>query len=48
VLVRFGILRPEVLRRQRKIAYFVLFAFAEVVTPVADPIVAPMIVMLPS
>jgi sec-independent protein translocase protein TatC len=46
-LVRFGVLRPEILRRQRKLAYFLLFAFAEIITPVADPIVAPMIVMLP-
>ena len=46
-LVKFGVLQPETLRRQRKIAYFLLFVFAEVVTPVADPIVAPMIVMLP-
>jgi sec-independent protein translocase protein TatC len=47
VLVRFGVLQPALLRRQRKIAYFLLFVFAELVTPVADPIVAPMIVMLP-
>jgi sec-independent protein translocase protein TatC len=47
VLVRFKVLKPEMLRRQRKIAYFLLFAFAEIITPVADPIVAPMIVMLP-
>jgi sec-independent protein translocase protein TatC len=47
VLMRFGILAPQMLRRQRKIAYFLLFVFAEVITPVADPIVAPAIVMLP-
>jgi sec-independent protein translocase protein TatC len=47
ILVRLGILQPGTLRRQRKIAYFALFVFAEVVTPVADPIVAPMIVMVP-
>jgi sec-independent protein translocase protein TatC len=46
-LVRFGVLKPEILRRQRKLAYFLLFAFAEIITPVADPIVAPLIVMLP-
>ncbi len=46
-LVRFGVVTPQMLRRQRKIAYFLLFAFAEIITPVADPIVAPMIVMLP-
>ncbi len=47
VLVRFGVVKPESLRKQRKIAYFLLFVFAEVITPVADPIVAPAIVMLP-
>jgi sec-independent protein translocase protein TatC len=47
VLVRFGILTPALLRSQRKIAYFILFAFAEIITPVADPFVAPLIVMLP-
>ncbi len=46
-LVRLGVLRTEMLRRQRKIAYFVLFVFAEVITPVSDPIVAPLIVMVP-
>jgi sec-independent protein translocase protein TatC len=46
-LVRFGVLKPEILKRQRKLAYFLLFAFAEIITPVADPIVAPMIVMFP-
>lgn len=47
VLVRLGVLQPNTLRRQRRIAYFLLFVFAEVITPVADPIVAPMIVMTP-
>ena len=46
-LVHFGVLKPEMLKRQRKIAYFLLFAFAEIITPVADPIIAPLIVMLP-
>jgi sec-independent protein translocase protein TatC len=46
-LVRFGVIQPSQLKRQRKIAYFLLFVFAEIITPVADPIVAPMIVMAP-
>jgi len=47
ILVQLRILSTEVMRRQRRIAYFVLFVFAEVVTPVTDPIVAPLIVMVP-
>lgn len=47
VLVRLRILNTAVLRKQRKIAYFALFVFAEIITPVADPIVAPLTVMLP-
>lgn len=47
VLVRFHILKSALLRKQRRIAYFVLFAFAEIITPVSDPIVAPLTVMLP-
>lgn len=46
-LVKVGILKPDTLKRQRRIAYFLLFVFAELVTPVADPIVAPMVVMTP-
>ncbi len=46
-LVKVGILKADSLKRQRRIAYFLLFVFAELVTPVADPIVAPMIVMTP-
>ncbi len=46
-LVKVGLLAPETLRRQRRIAYFILFVFAELITPVADPIVAPMVVMTP-
>jgi len=46
-LVKVGILKPDTLKRQRRIAYFVLFVIAELVTPVADPFVAPMIVMAP-
>ncbi|MGD0612936.1 MAG: twin-arginine translocase subunit TatC [Anaerolineales bacterium] len=47
ILVELRILSTDVMRKQRRIAYFVLFVFAEVVTPVTDPIVAPGIVMVP-
>jgi len=47
VLVRLRILRSALLREKRRIAYFVLFAFAEIITPVSDPIVAPLAVTLP-
>ncbi len=47
ILVQLHILPPNVLRKQRRIAYFALFAFAEIVTPVSDPIVAPLAVMVP-
>lgn len=47
LLVRLGIVKPEFLRKQRKVAWFIIFVFAELITPVADPIVAPMVVMTP-
>lgn len=47
ILVQLRILSSDTLRKQRRIAYFVLFAFAEIVTPVSDPIVAPLTVMAP-
>jgi sec-independent protein translocase protein TatC len=47
ILVRLRILTTTTLRKRRKIAYFILFVFAEVVTPVTDPIVAPLAVMIP-
>ncbi len=47
ILVRLRILNSTTLRKQRKIAYFILFAFAEIITPVSDPIVAPLTVMVP-
>jgi sec-independent protein translocase protein TatC len=47
LLVQFRILSSSVLRKQRRIAYFVLFVFAEIITPVSDPIVAPLTVMVP-
>jgi sec-independent protein translocase protein TatC len=46
-LVQLHILSASKLRRQRRLAYFALFAFAEIITPVSDPIVAPLTVMAP-
>jgi sec-independent protein translocase protein TatC len=47
LLVRLRVLRAEQLRKGRRVAWFILFAFAEIITPVADPIVAPLAVMVP-
>ncbi|MGB8215484.1 MAG: twin-arginine translocase subunit TatC [Anaerolineales bacterium] len=47
ILVQMRILSANILRKQRRIAYFALFVFAEIVTPVSDPIVAPLVVMIP-
>ena len=47
IFVRLHILSSTVLRKQRKIAYFALFVFAEIITPVSDPIVSPLTVMVP-
>ncbi len=47
LLVRLRLLNTRLMRRHRKVAYFILFAFAEIITPVSDPIVAPLTVMLP-
>jgi sec-independent protein translocase protein TatC len=47
VLVQLRILNTKLMRKQRRIAYFALFAFAEIITPVSDPIVAPLTVMVP-
>jgi len=47
LLVSVGVIRGETLRRQRRVAWFILFAFAEIITPVADPIVAPLTVIAP-
>ena len=47
ILMKLGLITPEFLRKQRRTAYFILFMFAELITPVADPIVAPMVVMVP-
>jgi sec-independent protein translocase protein TatC len=47
LLVSLGLLRADALRRQRRVAWFILFAFAEIITPVSDPFVAPLVVMAP-
>ena len=47
ILIKFGIVSPQFLRKQRKVASFIIFVFAELITPVADPIVAPTVVMMP-
>ncbi len=47
LLIRMGVLKLEAVKKQRRIAYFVIFVIAELITPVADPIVAPTVVMLP-
>jgi sec-independent protein translocase protein TatC len=47
IFIRIGWISHQTLRRQRKIAYFIIFVFAELITPVADPFIAPMIVMVP-
>ena len=47
LVVRLRLVRSELLRKHRRVAWFVLFAFAEIITPVADPIVAPLTVMVP-
>jgi sec-independent protein translocase protein TatC len=47
ILIRMGLVSPQYLRKQRRIAYFILFVFAELITPVSDPLVAPMVVMVP-
>jgi sec-independent protein translocase protein TatC len=46
-LIQMDILSTDILRKQRRIAYFALFVFAEIITPVSDPILAPMVVMVP-
>jgi sec-independent protein translocase protein TatC len=47
VLIKLGIISPEFLRKQRKIAWFIIFVIAQLITPVSDPIVAPTLVMIP-
>jgi len=47
ILVQLRILSATILKKQRRIAYFALFVFAEIATPVTDPIIAPLVVMIP-
>ncbi len=47
VLVQLKLVSADLLRKHRRLAYFALFAFAEIITPIADPIIAPLTVMLP-
>ena len=47
ILMKLGLVTPQFLRKQRRVAYFIIFMFAELITPVSDPIVAPMVVMVP-
>ena len=47
LLIQFRIISTDLLRKQRRIAYFALFMFAEIITPVSDPIIAPLTVMIP-
>jgi sec-independent protein translocase protein TatC len=47
ILIHLRVLSTELLQKQRRTAYFILFVIAELVTPVADPILAPMVVMGP-
>jgi sec-independent protein translocase protein TatC len=47
ILARLRFVDSKLLTKQRRTAYFALFVFAEVVTPVSDPIVAPLTVMVP-
>jgi sec-independent protein translocase protein TatC len=46
-LVRLHLISIDLLKRQRRYFYFGMFVFAEIITPVADPIVAPLTITLP-
>ncbi|MBI3536231.1 MAG: twin-arginine translocase subunit TatC [Chloroflexi bacterium] len=45
--IKIGFVSIDQVKRQRRVAYFALFVFAELITPVADPIIAPTVVMIP-
>ena len=47
ILIQLRLLSTNILKKQRRFAYFALFVLAELVTPVSDPFVAPMIVFIP-
>jgi sec-independent protein translocase protein TatC len=46
-LVRLHILSTTLLRKQRRYFYFIMFVFAEIITPVSDPIIAPLTITVP-
>ncbi len=46
-LVRLHIISTELLRKQRRYFYFAMFVFAEIITPVSDPIIAPLTITVP-
>ncbi len=47
VLVRLHIISTDLLRKQRRYFYFAMFVFAEIITPVSDPIIAPLTITVP-
>ncbi len=46
-LVRLHVISTELLRKQRRYFYFAMFVFAEIITPVSDPIIAPLTITVP-
>ncbi|MGB8647815.1 MAG: twin-arginine translocase subunit TatC [Anaerolineae bacterium] len=46
-LVRLHVISTDLLRKQRRYFYFGMFVFAEIITPVSDPIVAPLTITVP-
>ena len=46
-LVRLHIISTDLLRKQRRYFYFAMFVFAEIITPVSDPVIAPLTITVP-
>jgi sec-independent protein translocase protein TatC len=46
-LVQLHIISLDLLKKQRRYFYFGMFVFAEIITPVSDPIIAPLTITLP-
>jgi sec-independent protein translocase protein TatC len=46
-LVRLHLISIEMLKKQRRYFYFGMFVFAEIITPVSDPLIAPLTITLP-